>query len=241
MKFKKLRVALSLTMVVFLSLVFFQRHVIASVTIGISDYHEISPNLYLDDLFLAQQRLDIAATLEKAKQRVALKYGVLLSDPTIIVSSTVDKASRYFSDRVFPAATISLPWGQYIPISPEGINIDVMSHELVHAEVFHRLGYLKSAMNLPNWFNEGVALQVDYREGKIWSYIQEGITLPPVSSLDEGLKFSSNDRALYYTAAKVEVSAWLASDKNPDLYAFLTELKDGNTFEESYKLGVNQN
>ena len=51
----------------------------------------------------------------------------------------------------------------YISISTEYLNVDVLAHELTHAELKERLSD-KALRKIPTWFDEGIALQNDYRE-----------------------------------------------------------------------------
>lgn len=231
---KRVKIGSGISLLTIAALAFFQSHVIASVTIGISDFREISPNLYVDPNFSADEQALIETTLKEARERVVAKYGDVSSEPVLIVSSSAEEAAKFFRRGLPPASTYYLPWGQYIPITPDGNNIDVMAHELVHAEVFHRLGYFKSLRSLPIWFSEGVAMQVDYREGKIQRYILEGHEFPPVSTLETAAQFMTGDLSLHYAAAKVEISSWLSSERRVRLYDFIAEIKGGTSFHEIY-------
>jgi hypothetical protein len=48
-------------------------------------------------------------------------------------------------------------------IGPNGQNVDVVAHELMHTEVADRIGVLAKFTDLPTWFDEGLAMQVDFR------------------------------------------------------------------------------
>jgi len=50
-----------------------------------------------------------------------------------------------------------------VMIGPNGQNVDVVAHEMAHAELFLRVGWLARWLQIPTWFDEGVAMQVDYR------------------------------------------------------------------------------
>jgi len=54
----------------------------------------------------------------------------------------------------------------YIVVSPEYLNVDILAHELTHAEVHARVftGRLWDWLSIPTWFDEGIALQNDYLE-----------------------------------------------------------------------------
>lgn len=236
MKLKTSKILFSSIALIVLCIAFYQRHVLASMTVNMTGYIEVSPNLYVDNQILAEQRSDVASTVEQARDRVSVKFGALISTPVIIVSSSKDRAKRYGIAAPVPGASHILPWGQYIVVSPEGTNSDVLAHELVHVEIAHRLGYFKRKLTLPLWFDEGMAMQVDYRKKKAWSYIQEGRELPPVSSLEPDRQFYSGDRALHYASAKVEIESWLASNQNKGLYEFLEDMKDGDSFRQLYEI-----
>ena len=51
----------------------------------------------------------------------------------------------------------------YISVSDEYLNIDIIAHELTHAELHTRLN-MKALKSIPTWFDEGLATQNDYRE-----------------------------------------------------------------------------
>lgn len=231
-KYKKTKAASIFVLLILLSIGFFQRHVLASVTVNVSSYTEIDSDIYIDNFFSLEEQISLAKSVENARERVTSKFGELISSPIIIASSNEARASRFFRNRVTPSVTYNLPWGQYIPLAPEGLNVDVIAHELVHAEIYHRLGYFK---DIPRWFHEGAGMQVDYREDKAWTYIQNEIDLPPVSSLASNREFSTRDRALHYAASQVEVSSWLESPGNPGLYAFIDAIKRGEEFHALYE------
>jgi len=243
MTLRKYKIIGIFTFVVILSLVFFQKHVFASMIVGLSDYSEISPNLFVDNQLSLELRNSIAATVKEARKRVSEKYGTSISDPVFIASSTRERSSRFFAGRVTPGALNHTPWGQYIPLSPDGINVDVIAHEFLHAEIFLRLGYVKflqmslpePLQSIPIWFNEGVGMQVDHRENKAWAIIQDGKELPHVSTLKSVQEFFSGDIALHYAASKVEVSSWLASNSELDLYAFINKVSSGAQFHQLYQ------
>jgi hypothetical protein len=60
------------------------------------------------------------------------------------------------------ACTIGTPFQNWIIVN-NNINEDVLAHEMCHDELQARLGYFETKFNIPTWFDEGLALQLDYR------------------------------------------------------------------------------
>lgn len=224
-----------------LTLAFFNSHVLACMMVSSHDFNEIGENIYADKLLNETEQNDLLHNLTEAKSRILAHYGDVVAKPKIIFISSQERAEKYGLISKEPGMSRTFPWQHYIVISPEGNNVDVIAHELVHAEIAKRLGYINYIFSLPVWFNEGAAMQVDYRKKKIWAYIQEGRELPAVSSFKSWRDFSTGDRALHYAAAKVEITSWLTSDTNRGLYNFLDEIENGEGFDKIYKIYSHKN
>jgi hypothetical protein len=196
-------------------------------------YEEIAPDVYAPAGFGPAGELEIMQSIASARSRIESKFGPLSADPRIILTRTQEDAATFGVPEAAPGSPYTLPWGSYIVLTPEGRNVDVVAHELVHAEIAERVGYGIYCFVLPAWFNEGMAMQVDLRKQKIWRYIQEGVELPPVSTLESRGDFYVGDQALHYAAAQIEVASWLAAEDGArDLYGFLDAL--ARDFEELY-------
>ena len=118
-------------------------------------------------------------------------------------------------------------------IGTKGRNIDIVAHELMHAEIADRLGYWHRLTKLPIWFDEGLAMQVDFRPHynlrngtesksanvrKLWSARE--FLVPDIKSLTEN-----------YAFAKAEVALWVAAVGNKSVYSQLERLRDGDPFD----------
>lgn len=95
-------------------------------------------------------------------------------------------------------------------IGPQGQNIDVVAHELMHAELANRVGHWRRNFDIPAWFDEGVAMQVDLRARYNWSN-QQGKSNDSgyVRQFDSQGQFNdADDKQLTrnYAAAKAEVA-----------------------------------
>ena len=213
---------------------FSQRHAIACLTVSAPDYHPIGDRVFVDASFGDAEHREILARVAEARARLVPHVRDVRARPTLILTRSSDAAREFGVEAAVPASIYNWPWGSYIVLTPEGNSVDVLAHEWFPAEISERLGYFFYTFRLPVWFNEGLAMQVDYRRKKIWLYIQDGVSLPPISSIESARDFFFGDRALHYAAAKVAVSGWLAADGNRGVERFLSEVAAGADFAELY-------
>ena len=215
-----------------------QRHIIVTVLAPHRGFDEIRQGVFVDESVSDRHRVEVLESLDAAQKRVASFYGPARARPTILVLATDEQGGAYGIPEPAPAKPYTLPWSTYIVLKPRGRGVDVIAHELVHAEVADRAGYLAYVFRIPVWFNEGMAMQVDLRQEKIWRYLQEGRPLPPVSTLASPRAFFSGDQAYHYAAAQVEVAGWLARGGGTAgagrAYAFLSALREGADFDSTY-------
>ena len=100
--------------------------------------------------------------LQEAKDRIEAKFGIMQSEPVIVFFEKQDsfwplQLNKYGSASFLGSKTC-------VVIGPKGQNVDVIAHELMHAETEHRVGYWRRWLEVPIWFDEGLAMQVDHRE-----------------------------------------------------------------------------
>jgi len=101
------------------------------------------------------------ALLTDARQRVVNTFGSSNSDPLIIFFDSAD-AFPFFNPNPFGSAQF-IGNRACLFIGPEGQNVDVVAHELMHADIFNHIGPFKRWLHLPMWVDEGLAMQVDFR------------------------------------------------------------------------------
>jgi len=151
---------------------FSQRHALACEFIEYSNYTMIAPNTFVSASFNFAHKDELLSKITLGKSRVNSTFGQMISNPKVVITTNESEASDFGSNKYGNA--LLTPLGQCIVFGPEGQNIDVIAHEYTHAEVHHRVGWLKHLLNVPIWFNEGVALLVDFRK----PYLLENIDLP---------------------------------------------------------------
>jgi hypothetical protein len=190
-----------------------ERRAIASAWIEHSDFAAVQ-SVYFAPGIDAAQRHSFFAALASARVRVAKLYGPLRATPTIVVTDTETRA-RYADN----ATAVTHYWlrGATIVIGPKGQNVDVVAHELAHAELLTRVGYVRIEWCLPTWFDEGLATHFDerpfYTERAFTQRRQAGMRVPPLPQLASRAAFFAGTREQvrqHYALSRLTIDGWLA-------------------------------
>ena len=205
----------------------YKHQTIASAMIKHSNFVEIQKNIFVSPNTTSQQKKALLELIASAKKRIKNKFGEFTATPIIISSNDIDKL-RYYVSNSYGAAHFTLS-NAYIILGPNGQNIDVVSHELVHSEIYTRIGYFNRWLKLPVWFDEGVAMQVDHR--KVYNNPPKTIK---VKQLKYGWQFFSGNQQNHYAVAKHEVKKWLNASSDTAVYDLLTNIKNGGSFKKAY-------
>jgi hypothetical protein len=198
-----------------------------------SDLDNIAPNIYVDPNMPESQRQILLSSLADAKERVATLYDEYTANPVIIAGHTMQvmQAYRGSSDNRAGSAHFT-PVASFIILGPNGVSsMDVLSHELAHVEFSARIGYWNRG-KIPNWFDEGLAVQFDnrYSETEWRTRTDNGRTAP---DLDQMGIIKHNDW-LGYATAKREVQRWLDAVGQEGFWALLQSIRSGDEFQETY-------
>ncbi|WP_375444820.1 hypothetical protein [uncultured Fibrella sp.] len=215
--------------------------------------------LYISTDATPRQRDLLFSHVQVASARIRQFWGRQQGKATIIYCPTQDQYAQYCSGGEGAGCSLGMPWGDsFLVLGPEGNSPDVMAHELCHDELFARLGWLTIKRQVPQWFNEGLALMVDYRfssggstarerfliydaEWKYRAYGPEGLSpqvVPVLSSLETTRDFFYGDYSrvmLAYLTAGREVSRWLATVGPSALPRLISDLAEGQRFMDVYQ------
>ena len=184
-----------------------------------------------------EQKAELKNLIILAENRVAKFWGEKKTDPKFIFCNTQELYQKFGSHYPSPAAAI-MHIGSYVVISNDGVDLDIISHELSHTELFERIGAWNRTFKIPVWFDEGLAMQVDHRSYyslDTLKVLSNGFqSLPDVKSMDNYSQFGSGTREevmMNYRAAKYEVAKWYSPEK---LDSFIDAINEGNSFNEAY-------
>jgi len=175
-----------------------------------------------------------AKLLQKAQSRIESTFGSLRSQPTVYF---FDQKKHFWPLKLNQFGSTSfLGYKTCVAIGPQGQNVDVVAHELMHAEIAERVGFWNRATKIPVWFDEGLAMQVDFRKRYD---LQAPINTKYVTELFSGKEFfvaDSIDLTRNYAAAKSEVNAWLLRNNSKHAYESLSKLKHGASFDSIWQI-----
>jgi len=175
-----------------------------------------------------------------ASDRVAEFWGQKTCNPKFIYCESEGDFKKYGSPYKVPALT-HIKLGSCIVVSNQGIDLDIIAHEISHAEFYERIGFYNWSCKIPRWFDEGLAMQNDYRnyysEDTLKLKSDNYKNLPDVKKLRSGKQFnedgSQEQIMLNYMAAKHEVKNWYTKEKLDQL---IKDINSGKTFEEAFGL-----
>lgn len=179
------------------------------------------------------------ALLTQARSRISRTFGDSTSNPHIVFFNSTQpfifyQPNLYGSTQFFGNKVC-------VFIGPEGQNIDVVSHELVHADIFSILGAIDRTLHLPVWLDEGIAMQVDHRP----EYVLENPDFRKLSEVNSWNTYreffdasADGELANRYALAKTRAAGWVEATGTEPLYTILKGLVSGGMSEESLNAGL---
>ncbi len=183
--------------------------------------------------------------VEQAQDRLSQFWGAPENTARIIIARDEKKLARMgFNAGSVLGNTMSFTaTSQYIVLSLNGRSVNAIAHELMHAEFSRRLnsGRFFASVYAPLWFDEGLALQNDFRseyDETAWALItNDGETVPDFQKLADHDAFYVNDREAlryHYIASRHEVGQWLKQHGKTRLGLLIDGLRDGQPFDTLY-------
>lgn len=181
----------------------------------------------------AQQRYP--QLLRDARARISETFGTPQARPIVVFFNNTEGFGR----RLNSVGTTQFVGSRVcVLLGPKGQNVDVVAHELVHAEIHARVTMMKRFLELPTWFDEGIAMQVDNRP----RYAITPEDIPNASKVRELNSFSSffsgDEQTVVrnYARARHEAADWLTHTGGRDaLYPRLARMQAGESFAEISK------
>ena len=135
-------------------------------------------------------------------------------------------------------AVANIKLGAYVVVPKNMFDVNILAHEINHTVLYRKIGWYKLHFEIPVWFDEGLAMQVDERNYySIDTLLRKraaGIILPDVTQMNTPGKFQSGSTEqvmLNYATAKYVVHEWLTKNS---LDTFIKAINMGYSFEKSY-------
>ncbi|MDW7694362.1 hypothetical protein R9C00_06400 [Flammeovirgaceae bacterium SG7u.111] len=215
--------------------------------VPISSLEEVAPNIYVEEEMVDEQVSNFLFAVAEAEERLHTFFDPTYAQPVIIAGNSPTVMQTYGMQSSSPGMNHITPFGSYIVLGAEGLNVDVICHELVHAELLARLGWLKREQEIPAWFDEGLALLLDHRykdTKKTWilltDYGKKAPSLNELKEMSEFQKYTEISPFLSYVTASLEVDRWWKIVGKEGLSQMIEKLNEGHSFAKAYD-AVEQN
>jgi hypothetical protein len=168
----------------------------------------------------------------QAKTRIEKMFGAPRAKPLVVFLNNPASVFTFTSNGY--GSTLFVGSRACVILGPDGTNVDVVAHELLHAELSERVGPWRRSSEIPAWFDEGVAMQVDFRS--CYNSIQtvDATELAPLRTLRSMDQFNAgNDEEItrHYARSKRAVAQWLERIGRSNLYSRLERIRAGERFE----------
>jgi len=204
------------------------------VAIGAYGFEAVSDRIFVPPNSSPVQKAGYEALIREARERIKDTFGEPRADPIIVFFDDPRSFSPLFLNEF--GQTPRIGERTCVIIGPRGQDVDVVSHELMHTEIHHRVGAWGMFREIPTWFDEGVAMQVDYRN----RYLLEPQDTRNPNDVRALTSFSSffvaddEARTRNYASAKKVIALWLAEVGPTALYPRLQRLKNGESFSDIF-------
>ena len=205
-----------------------------------SAFTEIASHVYINRNY-AGNRQEPLEMIEQARDRVRTFFGELhFQDETILIICDDGKLTRKLGED-HGTDIVSFPAEAHtICISDEYLELDILAHEITHAELRSRLS-AKAQKAIPTWFDEGLALQNDYREryseAQWIAQTDNGKNTVALEDMDTPAEFyagEAEDRRFRYLNAKHELDGWMTVHGQQGLLELFDKLNGGADFTTAY-------
>lgn len=228
-------------------------HVFRCLSIRYSDFRLAAEHLYVSPELSPRVQTHANKLIQESRKRIETFWGSRVGKPTIILCQRTDQYRQYCNSGDGAGCSIGTPWGtSYIVLNMDGLNTDVIAHEMCHDELFTRLGWWKTTREIPQWFNEGLALMVDYRfvpkTDSIQRYVdykdeylylsrggQVALDLEEIASMRGFFNGQESHVMLAYMTSGMEVSRWLALTGEKKIPLLIQRVAEGKAFKEVYQ------
>ena len=175
--------------------------------------------------------------IDSASNRVSRFWGGRMADPKFIYCDQDADFKNYSINHEAPAVTYC-KLGTYVVLSKVGADLDIISHEISHTELYARIGFYRWNFVIPDWFKHGLAMQNDYRHyystDTLIARTDHFKNMPDITQFKTSAQFYNgtiDQIMLRYMVAKYVVGRWYSREKLDQL---IRDLSTGKSFDESF-------
>lgn len=213
------------------------------IMVSYSGLRQVEERVYVDPEMDDIEVQLLIMNIEQSKDRLALFFDTVTAEPVIIAGATKKIMENYGANMKSPGMNHITLLGTFIVLGPGGLNRDVISHELVHSELVSRIGWYNRETEIPTWFDEGLALMLDYRYANaetLWMMLtangKNAPSLIELESMHNFMRYTEQSPFLSYVTSSREVTRWWKIVGLKGFNEFTQLIKEGEDFEEAYKI-----
>ena len=202
-----------------------------------NNFTEVKGNLYISNDTPEGLKDSLISVLRKADNRVCKFWETnkRKGNPVIIFCYSKSLLSEYSKNNFL--ITYKTPFNCFIIIYKDRIDLDMLSHELFHTEFCERIGFFKNT-KIPVWFDEGLAMQVDYRKEyseekyfELKDSISGNVNLSQISTPET---FYAGNFYYHFILARHELDKWMKETEKEGFYSFMDRINNGEDFYKVY-------
>ena len=203
------------------------------------EFQMIEPNVYMNT-GNALSPEEVKNTTAQAKERVTAFFGEMKClDTTILIICDNVNISKMIGKN--ETTSLFIPEKKdYICLSNDYFNVDVVAHEFTHAELHSHLSP-EAQRRIPAWFDEGLATQNDYREKYNYDNwvikTDNGKNVTSLEDMDTIREFqcsNEEERQFHYLCAKQVIKEWLENHSLQELIDLVDKVNNGEDFLTLY-------
>jgi hypothetical protein len=211
--------------------------VIVNYSIKFSHFTTTDNNVYFSPTLNKDEKDRLILLVDSAISRNNHFWGKHVSKYQIVFCSSENELKKY--SHGLNTVSFSSFIGNFIVFNQKFADINTISHELCHLYLWERIGF-RQKRKLPVWFDEGTAMQLDYRDYMYDSTIAKNYKTDPallniISSNMGFYKVNWDAQRYNYIIAKCEVQKWISQNGLNNFIRLVDLLGKGSEFSKVYK------
>ncbi|WP_435353293.1 hypothetical protein [Emticicia sp. SJ17W-69] len=209
------------------------------------NFNEIKPMIFVEKGISKNQKDTLIKNIVLAKKRIIGFWGKQEGIAKIIFCKNAETYKKYCQSSEGAGCSIGTPLGSWIILNTDGLNVDVIAHEMCHDELMTRLGWWKTKKHIPTWFDEGLALMLDQRfvssQDSSQRYIDYRAELNYLTSQPIPLQELTTQKAFFgqnqlftkvaYFSSAVAISQKISTKGKKEIFEIIEKTKKEDKFE----------
>jgi hypothetical protein len=215
------------------------------ILVSYDDFNEVKKGIFIERNTSKKQIDGLLSNVLLAKKRISSFWGTQNGTAKIICCKNTATYEKYCQSSEGAGCSIGTPFGSWIILNTDGLNTDVIAHEMCHDELMTKLGWWKTKKHIPTWFDEGLALMLDQRfvssQDSIQRYIDYRTELGYLSPRPIPLNDLATQKAFFgqnqlftkiaYFSSAVVVSKKISMKGRREIFKIIEKTKNENKFE----------